>query len=68
MSGKEKLGEGYYENLQRYPINDPALGGLLWSGNGSPCSTLSGWFVVDEVYYSYSELGDLKNEINIENN
>lgn len=42
---------GQYENLQRYPTNDPALGGLDWYGNGVASNTLIGWFAIDKVTY-----------------
>jgi|GEM_PF-852885 len=42
---------GYYPDLQRYPFNNPAKGGLSWSGEGRGSTTLTGWFAVDEVTY-----------------
>ncbi|GFE56853.1 DUF5018 domain-containing protein [Geobacter sp. AOG1] len=42
---------GYYGNLMRYPFNNPVRGGLNWSGDGRGCSTLTGWYVVDNVTY-----------------
>jgi hypothetical protein len=51
MNSLSRLEPGYYGNLQRYPFNNPVTGGLDWSGNGSGCNTLSGWFVVDSITY-----------------
>ena len=55
-SGINQLQPGTYSNLQRYPFHDPAKGGLSWSGDGRGCNTLSGWFAVDSVTYTGTEL------------
>jgi hypothetical protein len=47
-----ELQPGYYGNLGRFPFNNPATGGLDWSGEGRGCNELSGWFVVDNVSYN----------------
>ena len=52
MISIDQLQVGYYPNLERYPFNNPARGGLSWSGMGRGCNTLTGWFVVDAVTYS----------------
>lgn len=52
MTGLPLLQPGYYGDLQRYPFQNPAKGGLSWWGNGRGCNTLKGWFVVDAVSYS----------------
>ncbi len=52
MNSITQLQPGYYDNLQRYPFNNPVEGGLSWSGNGRGCNTLTGWFVADNVTYS----------------
>jgi hypothetical protein len=56
MSGIGELQPGYYGNLQRYPFQNPARGGLDWSGEGRGCNRLTGWFVVDRVTYSNGTL------------
>jgi hypothetical protein len=56
MQAMSQLAPGYYGGLQRYPFNNPVLGGLSWSGEGRGCNTLSGWFVVDSISYSGSTL------------
>jgi hypothetical protein len=45
-----RLQTGQYD-AQRYPFNDPAKGGLDWSGEGRGCNTVTGWFAVDSVMY-----------------
>ena len=52
MNVLSKLAPGYYADVQRYPFNNPATGGLSWSGEGRGCNTLVGWFVVDSIVYS----------------
>ena len=59
MDSITQLQPGYYANLQRYPFNNPATGGLSWSGNGAGCNTLTGWFVVDGVSYNAGALASL---------
>ncbi|MGO4393989.1 hypothetical protein AB4Z46_21755 [Variovorax sp. M-6] len=51
MNSVTQLQPGYYGGLNRYPFNNPATGGLNWSGMGRGCNTLRGWFVVDAVTY-----------------
>jgi hypothetical protein len=52
MISLELLQAGYYPDLERYPFNNPARGGLSWSGMGRGCNTLMGWFAIDAVTYS----------------
>ncbi|HEY9064359.1 MAG TPA: hypothetical protein VIO33_05200 [Burkholderiaceae bacterium] len=52
MIGLALLQPGYYGDLQRYPFENPAKGGISWWGNGNGCNTLKGWFIVDAVSYS----------------
>jgi hypothetical protein len=54
-----ELKQGYYDGLQRYPFNNPVLGGLSWYGDGRGCNQLSGWFAVDHVSYSNGSLSAL---------
>jgi hypothetical protein len=56
LMSQSQLSVGYYSGLQRYPFNNPVLGGLSWSGDGRGCNTLSGWFAVDKVAYSGTTL------------
>ncbi|NOX67882.1 MAG: hypothetical protein GXP15_01730 [Gammaproteobacteria bacterium] len=51
MDNITRLEVGYYGDLQRYLLHNPAKGGLDWSGVGRGCNKLSGWFVVDNVTY-----------------
>jgi hypothetical protein len=59
MSSLSRLQPGYYGNLQRYPFNNPAKGGLDWGGDGRGCNELTGWFVVDKVTYAENTLTEL---------
>jgi hypothetical protein len=56
MNTLSQIQPGYYGNLTRYPFQNPAKGGLSWSGNGRGCNTLSGWFAVDRVVYTAGTL------------
>lgn len=59
MQGMSQLAVGYYSGLQRYPFNNPVLGGMDWSGDGRGCNTLVGWFVIDSIAYSGNTLSVL---------
>lgn len=56
MNTLSQLQPGYYGDLEGYPFNNKLKGGLDWSGYGTGCNTISGWFVVDSVTYSMTEL------------
>lgn len=56
MLGLSQLTVGYYSGLQRYPFNNPVLGGLSWSGDGRGCNQLNGWFAIDKITYSGTTL------------
>jgi hypothetical protein len=60
MANLSRLEPGYYGDLQRFPFHNPAKGGLQWSGAGSGCNTLRGWFVVDHVAYQEGKLSELE--------
>jgi hypothetical protein len=51
MSSLTQVEPGYYGNLERFPIHNPARGGLDWFGQGRGCDTLTGWFAVDGISY-----------------
>ena len=51
MNSLARLQPGYYGDIGRYPANNPATGGLYWSGEYRGCNVVSGWFVVDAVTY-----------------
>ena len=59
MQAMTQLAVGYYDSLQRYPFNNPVLGGLDWSGEGRGCNQLSGWFTIDNISYSNGSLSTL---------
>ncbi|HLP97099.1 MAG TPA: hypothetical protein VK149_01505 [Sideroxyarcus sp.] len=54
-----KVEPGSYPNLQRYPFNEPAQGGLTWHGAGRGCNTLVGSFTVGKVTYINSTLASI---------
>ncbi len=56
MNSLSQLQPGYYSDLQRYPFNNPAKGGMSWSGYGWGCNKLKGWFLVDKVSYAAGAL------------
>jgi hypothetical protein len=56
MSSVGQPTPGYYGDLERYPFQNPLRGGLAWSGEGRDCSTLTGWFAVDDVTYTQGTL------------
>jgi hypothetical protein len=51
---------GYYSGLQRYPVHNPAKGGLSWSGEHRGCNELTGWFAVDQISSVNGALSSLK--------
>lgn len=55
-----QLQVGYYDNLTRYPFNDPAAGGLTWYGDGRGCNILTGWFAIDNVTYNTGNLTSIE--------
>jgi uncharacterized repeat protein (TIGR01451 family) len=59
MNSLTQLQPGYYPNLRRYPFNNPAMGGLSWSGESRGCGQLTGWMVVDSVTWNGSSLATL---------
>jgi hypothetical protein len=56
MNGLQRLQQGYYGIVQRYPFHNPARGGLSWSMDSRGCNELSGWFMVDSVTYQGNQL------------
>lgn len=51
MNTLSRLEVGYYGEIRRPPYVNPVTAGLMWSGEGRSCNTLTGWFVVDSVTY-----------------
>jgi uncharacterized repeat protein (TIGR01451 family) len=52
MNSIPQLQPGYYDDLERFPFNNPTKGGLTASALFSGCNSSSGWFVVDGVSYA----------------
>jgi len=59
MSMLQRLEPGYYGNLERFPYHNPVRGGLNWLGQGRFCNDLTGWYVIDDVVYSGSDVESL---------
>jgi uncharacterized repeat protein (TIGR01451 family) len=55
-SADTQLVAGTYANLTRYPFDDPATGGLNWSGEGRGCNTLTGSVTINSVTYTSGAL------------
>ena len=51
MIGLTSLQAGYYPGMKRYLFENPARGGLDWSGHSRGSNTLTGWFAVDDIEY-----------------
>jgi uncharacterized repeat protein (TIGR01451 family) len=60
MNTLSDLQPGYYGNLQGFPGNNPAFGGIDWSGEGRGCNDATGWFVIDSVTYSGNTLDSIE--------
>ncbi len=56
MFNRPLLERGYYGALQKYPIHNPARGGMDIYGDGRGCNTIRGWYVVDDVMYANGAL------------
>ena len=52
MNTLDHIEQGYYPDLHRYPMHDPAKGGLYWWGHARECDTVAGWFAIDQVTYA----------------
>lgn len=52
LPGQTQLQPGYYGQVGRWHMSNPARGGLSWSGDNRGCNQSIGWFVVDDVSYT----------------
>lgn len=52
LLGQTQLQPGYYGQVGRWHVDNPARGGLSWSGDLRGCNRSMGWFVVDDVSYT----------------
>jgi hypothetical protein len=59
MNSLSQLQVGYYSDVTGYPNYNPVKGGLAWSGNGSGCNHVTGWFAVDAISYSNGAMTSL---------
>lgn len=60
MDGLPFLQAGYYGVVKRYPLHNPARGGMNWTMESRGCSRLSGWFVVDQISYTAGRLSSVE--------
>jgi hypothetical protein len=60
MSSLTRLQPGYYGAIRGNRFQNPAKGGLSFSGDGRACNFIDGWFVVDSVTYSGGTITALK--------
>ena len=51
MSSLTHLQPGYYGGITGHTFQNPAKGGLSFSGDGHACNDIDGWFVIDDVSY-----------------
>lgn len=58
-NGYGRLRRGYYAKLQRWPFDNPAEGGLDWTGDGRACNRVFGWFMVDDITYDELDITSL---------
>ena len=68
-SALSQLQPGTYGNLTRFAFDDPAVGGLDWSGEGRGCNQIGGSIVVNSASYVGGQLSavDLSFEQHCEN-
>ena len=50
--GQTQLQPGYYGQVGRWHVDNPARGGLAWTGDTNGCNESIGWYVVDDVSYN----------------
>ncbi len=55
-SSMSRFQPGEYKGLTRYPFEDPAVGGLDWSGEGRGCNTIAGSLTVNHAWYAADTL------------
>lgn len=53
------LQTGFYGILNRFPVHNPAKGGMAVGGDGRGCNELQGWFAVDKISYASGALNSV---------
>ncbi len=53
MNSLTRIEPGYYSELS---AGNPVRGGMSWTGDGRGCTLERGWFAVDKIVYSGSEV------------
>jgi len=51
---------GHYESKAGWPLHDPTLGGVQWSGEGKICTASTATIDIDKVSYSNNELASIE--------
>jgi hypothetical protein len=59
MNTISRSAPGYYQDLKRYPFNNPARGGFDWVGMGRGCLKSVSWVAIDRIRYDASGLAAL---------
>lgn len=57
--GYSKLATGTYNNLTRYPLHDPVIGGMNWIGDSRACAGVAGAATINKVVYEADQLVEL---------
>ncbi len=60
MLGQPRLQPGYYAVPFAFPFQNPAKGGLSFSGDGRGCNEVGGWFVIDSISYTGDTISAVK--------
>ena len=56
MTGQSRIDTGLYPALLDPPLNNTAVGGFVWFGDGRHCAGSTSWVAIDSVRYSGNEL------------
>jgi hypothetical protein len=59
-NGYSTLVTGTFNNLARYPLHDPVIGGLNWVSNGRTCAGVNGTVTIRKATYVANELTELE--------
>lgn len=57
--GQTQLQPGFYGQVERWQVGDPARGGLTWDVDSRGCNISTGWFVVNAVSYTKGAISAL---------
>jgi hypothetical protein len=60
MNSIPQFQEGYYGGLMRWAFSNPTVGGIDVGYNDRYCNKITGWFVIDRVYYALGVLAGIE--------